>query len=285
MRVLLTGGSGDLGTLLALALVQRGDSPLNLDLRSPQAQNTGDYLHGSITERGLLAEAMQGVEAVVHIAAWHGIHEFRQTKDAYDFWDVNVTGTFNVFEAAQRAGVQRFVYISSTSIDERFGLYGHTKVLGEEIAQTYHERHQMNILTLRPRAFIPHWNKETYANFSAWANWFLGGAVHIEDVLQASLQALDALAQPLAYAALVLDGAHEYTAEDLANWQGLATFRKYYAPYEALALEHGLDPATKPSHYDISATHAILGYKPRYSLLNLLQELAQYGEAGSPRPF
>jgi nucleoside-diphosphate-sugar epimerase len=285
MRVLLTGGSGDLGTLLALDLLKRGDSPLNLDLRSPQAENTGEYRKGSITERGVLAEAMQGVDAVVHIAAWHGIHEFRQTKDADDFWDVNVTGTFNVFEAAHRAGVNKIIYISSTSIEERFGLYGHTKVLGEEIAQTYHERHRMNVLTLRPRAFIPHWNRETYSNFIEWAKWFWGGAVHIEDVKQATLKALDRLKTPVDYAALVIDGAHEYSDEDLANWQGLESFRKYYAPYEALVLRHGLDPALKPSHYDMRETNEILGYQPEYSLLTLLQELEAYGGTGSARPF
>ena len=285
MRILLTGGSGDLGTLLALDLLRRGDSPVNLDLRPPQAENTGDYLQGSITERGILAETMQGVDAVVHIAAWHGLHEFRQSKDAYEFWDVNVTGTFNVFEAAHQAGVERVVYISSTSIAERFGLYGHTKVLGEEIAQAYHERHRMNVLSLRPRGFIPHWNRATYGNFIEWVQWFWGGAVHIQDVKQGALKALDKLAQPVDYAALVLDGAHEYTEEDLANWHGLTSFRKYYAAYEELALRYGLDPARKPSHYDISDTKAILGYAPGYSLRNLLQELEAYGEAGPPRPF
>jgi UDP-glucose 4-epimerase len=285
MRVLLTGGSGDLGSLLALDLLRRGDSPVNLDLRPPQAENTGEFISGSITERGILAEAMQTVDAVVHIAAWHGLHEFRQTKDAYDFWDVNVTGTFNVFEAAHRAGIERLVYISSTSVEERFGLYGHTKVLGEEIARTYHERHRMNVLTLRPRAFIPHWNKDTYSNFIEWAKWFWGGAVHIQDVKQGTLKALDSLSRPLDYAALVLDSAHEYTEGDLTDWQELESFRKYYAPYEELALRYGLDPALKPSHYDMSNTKAILDYKPEYSLLNLLQELETYGEAGSPRPF
>jgi nucleoside-diphosphate-sugar epimerase len=285
VRVLLTGGSGDLGTLLALDLLRRGDSPLNLDVRPPQAQNTGDYLQGSITERGILARAMQGADAVVHIAAWHGVHEFRQSKDAYQFWDVNVTGTFNVFETAYRGGVERVVHISSTSVGERFGLYGHTKVLAEEIARTYHERHQMNVLSLRPRAFIPHWNKETYSNFIEWARWFWGGAVHVQDVKQGALKALDRLGQPVDYAALVLDAAHEYTEEDLTNWQGLETFRKYYAAYEGLVLRYGLDPARKPSHYEIGGTRAILGYEPDYSLLNLLQELEVYGEAGPPRPF
>ena len=47
----------------------------------------------------------------------------------------NVTGTMNVFEAAHRAGVTQVVYLSSTSVRNHASLYGHTKVLGEEIAQ------------------------------------------------------------------------------------------------------------------------------------------------------
>ncbi len=287
MRVLLTGGSGDLGTLVALEVQQRGDLTVNLDVRPPQTSETGQFIAGSITDRAVLAEAMQGVDVVVHIAAWHGVHEFRGTKDAYDFWDVNVTGTFNVFEAALRAGVTNVVYISSTSIDEPFGLYGHTKILGEEIARTYHARHAMHVLTLRPRAFIPHWNSATYASYREWIEWFWDGAVHIQDVKRAVLLAIDTLMThpPHDYHALVIDGAYEYTSDDLAHWQGIETFRKYYAPYEALLQKHGLVPDRKPSRYDISDTNAVLGYEPTFSLLNLLQELAMYGEAGPPRPF
>jgi nucleoside-diphosphate-sugar epimerase len=41
--------------------------------------------------------------------AWHGIHEDRGEKDAYDFVDLNVRGTFEVFEAAASAGIGKVV--------------------------------------------------------------------------------------------------------------------------------------------------------------------------------
>ena len=185
MRILLTGGAGDLGLLLARELSQRGDTPVCLDIRPPSVQR-GEFVPGSITDRALLAQTMPGIDVVVHIAAWHGIHEVTGQRDAFDFWDVNVTGTFNVLETAVRAGVHKVVFISSTSVEDRHGIYGHTKVLGEEMAQTYAVRHGMEIITLRPRAFIPHWNKTVYKNYVEWAHWFWAGAVHINDVVQAT---------------------------------------------------------------------------------------------------
>jgi nucleoside-diphosphate-sugar epimerase len=160
MHVLLTGGSGDLGTVLTPVLEARGDTPLRLDIVPPTDQR-GVYLAGSILDRDGLTRCLAGVDSVVHMAAWHGIHDTTRHTDVYAFWDLNVTGTFNVFEAAHRAGVTQVVYLSSTSVRHRASLYGHTKVLGEEIAQTYGTRHGMQVVTLRPRGFIPHWNRAT----------------------------------------------------------------------------------------------------------------------------
>src|SRR5436305_567017 len=82
-----------------------------------------------------------------------------------------------------------------------------------------------------------------------------------------------ALATPLV---LTVDGAYEYTDEDLRNWDKEGpgtTFRKYYAEYHDLAVRQGLDPARKPAKLDITETRQRLGYEPLYSLKNLLVEL------------
>jgi nucleoside-diphosphate-sugar epimerase len=288
VRVLLTGGAGDLGTVLTPALEHQGATAVRLDI-VPPADHRGVYVAGSVLDRSCLNAALSGVDAIVHIAAWHGIHETSGRKAAYDFWDLNVTGTFNVFEAAARAGVKQVVFISSTSIRNRYSLYGHTKVLGEEIAHTYAVRHAMQVVTLRPRGFIPHWNRVTYASFIEWAQWFWRGAVHIDDVTQAVLKSLDLLARSALQRDLVLvvDGAYDYTDEDLQQWDCHGpgtTFRKYYPQYYDLAVRHGLDPATKPHKLEMTATQQWLGYVPRYSLRHLLEELERYGPAGPPGP-
>lgn len=287
-KTLLTGGSGDLGSLVAKAIDAAGDTAIRLDVRPP-VNPQGVYVAGSILDRDVLAGSLQGVSAVVHIAAWHGIHEFKKQKDVYDFWDLNVTGTFYVFEAAARAGIRQMVYISSTSVEERDGVYGHTKVLGEEIARTYAARHGMSVITLRPRAFIPHWNKDVYGSFIEWARWFWPGAVHIHDVVQGVMNSLDLLKRTELeeHITLTLDGAYEYSDEDLRSWDEAgtgSTFRKYYAAYEALVQGYELDPTVKPTRYDMSETQRWLGYQPAYSLKNLLQELEQFGTEGPPSP-
>lgn len=288
MRILLTGGASDLSTVLTPLLDQRGDTVLRLDIRPPTATG-GVYLPGSILNRACLASALLDVDCIVHIAAWHGVHDAEGLKDVYAFWDLNVTGTFNVFEAAARAGIQRMVYLSSSSVRHRHSIYGHSKVLGEEIAHTYAARHAMNVVTLRPRGFIPHWNRATYASFVEWAQWFWRGAVHIDDVAQAVLKSLDLLASTTLDHCLVLpvDGAYDYTDKDLQHWDENGpgtTFNTYYSAYNDLALQHGLDPAQKPTVLDLSETRKWLDYRPTYSLRNLLEELARYGIKGPPAP-
>ena len=101
MKVLLTGGSGDLGQTLLPKLLDRGDTPVILDVRAPRALKPGAaFIQGSILARPKLTGIFRGCDCVVHIAAWHGIHEDRGDRNAYDFFDLNVRGTFEVFEAA-----------------------------------------------------------------------------------------------------------------------------------------------------------------------------------------
>lgn len=290
MRILLTGGSGDLGQTLAPMLLDNSDTPVILDIRAPRDLKPGAvFIRGSILDRPKLTEAMSGCDCIVHIAAWHGIHESRGEKNAYDFFDLNVRGTFEVFEAAVSLGISRIVYISTTSVDKPRTLYGRSKILAERIAEDYVRCNNMNVITLRPRAFIPHWNHSAYANFVEWARWFWRGAVHIDDVASAVLLSLELISrQKLAeHPVLTLDGAYEYTDADLACWDADgpgSTFRKYYAEYYDLAMSYGLDPAARPFRLDISETVRWLGYKPSYSLARLLAELAAYRDGRLPGP-
>ena len=114
MKVLLTGGSGDLGQTLVPLLVRRGDVPVIFDLRSPDDSKGEVFIQGSILDREKLYEACRGCDCIVHIAAWHGIHEVRGEKDSYDFFDLNVRGTFEVLEAAASLGANNIVFISTT---------------------------------------------------------------------------------------------------------------------------------------------------------------------------
>jgi len=289
MKVLLTGGSGNLGQALAPRLLDKGDAPVILDVRAPPSLNKGAvFVEGSILDRSKLTDIFRGCDCIVHIAAWHGIHEDRGEKDAYDFFDVNVRGTFEVFEAAASADVGKVIFISTTSIYRLDTRYGSSKILAERIAEDYRKHRLMKVVTLRPRGFIPYWDRAVYTKYSDWARWFWKGAVHIDDVAAAVILSVDLLSrQQLArQVVLTLDSAYEYTEVDLQHWDAEgpgSTFRKYYPDYYDLALSYGLDPALKPTRLDISETVRWLGYEPAYSLANLLSELAAFGDIGPPR--
>ncbi len=297
MRVLLTGGAGDLGQMLCSSLIGMGHTPVVFDIKAPPAakQAAGaipstqsiEYINGSIINREQLRSSMAEVDTVVHIAAWHGIHEHRKEKDAYDFWDLNATGTFNVFQSATECGVNDIVFVSSTSIDDRYGIYGHSKIIGEELARAYADRHAKNIITLRPRAFIPPWNKSAYSTFIEWAKWYWKGAVHISDVNQSVVKSIEFLSSQSeklkAPLFLTVDGAYQYTEEDLENWDAEgpgSTFRNYYNQFYELAVSLGFDPTLKPKRLDISDTTRLINYRPLYSLKTLLLELKMYGAEG-----
>jgi len=288
MKVLLTGGSGNLGQTLVPMLLANGDMPAILDVRAPPHLNKrAVFIEGSVLDRSKLTEIFRGCDCIVHIAAWHGIHEDRGEKNAYDFFDLNVCGTFEVFEAAASAGIGKIIFISTTSVYRPDTRYGSSKILAEQIAEDYRRHRLMNVVTLRPRGFIPYWDRAVYAKYSDWARWFWKGAVHIEDVAAAVILCLDLLSrrQPDQQLVLTLDSAYEYTDADLDHWDAEgpgSTFRKYFPEYYDLALSYGLDPALKPNKLDISETVRWLRYKPSYSLANLLSELAAYGDSGPP---
>ncbi len=285
MKVLLTGGAGDLGQTLVPGLLARGDTPVILDIRAPR--RAGAFIQGSILDRPTLRDALLGCDAIVHIAGWHGIHEERGEKNAYDFFDLNVRGTFEVFEAAAALGINKIVYISTTSVRTPDTLYARGKRLAERIAEDYRCCNDMNVIILRPRGFIPFWNKDVYTKYSDWARWFWKGAVHIDDVASAVLLSLDLMARRSLDQTLTLplDSAYEYTDADLEHWDADgagSTFRKYYPDHYDLAVSYGLDPAVKPFRLDISETVRWLGYKPSYSLACLLAELSAHGDHGPP---
>lgn len=289
MQVLLTGGAGDLGQTLVPRLLRNGDAPVILDVRAPRDTGSGAvFIEGSVLDRSRLRAFLRDTDCIVHIAAWHGVHEARGEKDAYDFFDLNVRGTFEVFEAAACLGIDKIVYISTTSVRSPHTLYGRSKILAERIAADYAQHRDMNVITLRPRGFIPFWNRDTYANYIDWARWFWQGAVHIDDVAAAVMSSVDRLSRQAIrnHPVLTLDSAYEYTDADLEQWDADgpgSTFRKHYPEYYDLARSYGLDPASKPIRLDISAAVHCLGYKPSYSLACLLAELAAYGDKGPPR--
>lgn len=110
---LVTGGCGFIGRHLVEQLAARGERVRVLDLRSVAASRDGiEQVVGSIADPAAVARAMDGCERVFHLAANPNLW----APDPKSFDTVNHHGTRRVLEAAQKAGVRRFVYTSTESI-------------------------------------------------------------------------------------------------------------------------------------------------------------------------
>ena len=117
MKVLVTGGTGFTGKALIKRLVDEGNDVITVDdkdgLDSEEIKGWGVKLvKGSVTDKKLMDELMQGVEVVFHIAA--AFRELDVSNRVYH--DVNVEGTRNVLESAYKLKVLKFVYVSTCGV-------------------------------------------------------------------------------------------------------------------------------------------------------------------------
>jgi nucleoside-diphosphate-sugar epimerase len=127
MCVLVTGGSGFIGSHLVEGLLQRGADVRVLDnlttghranlarvLTGREGQGKFTFIEGDITDRATVREAVKGVDYVLHQAALPSVQ--RSVEDPVISNLVNVEGTLNVLMAARDLGVKRVVYASSSSV-------------------------------------------------------------------------------------------------------------------------------------------------------------------------
>jgi UDP-glucose 4-epimerase len=169
-RVLITGGAGTVGSTLADHLVSLDPAEIvvldnftrgrkeNLAWCREHARVT--IIEGDIRDARLVAEITEGIDVVFHEAAIRLPHCTREPRLALE---VMVDGTFNVVEAAERAGVRKVVAASSASVygmAERFPttedhplgsrtLYGAAKVFGENLLRSFYDQHRLDYVALR----------------------------------------------------------------------------------------------------------------------------------------
>lgn len=113
MKVLVTGGGGFLGQAIVRQLLERGDSVSTINRSDyPDLAELGVTCHrGDIADRKAVMAAVEGVEAVIHVAAKAGPGLY-----APDFVAANVIGTGNVIDACREHGVRLLVHTSSPSV-------------------------------------------------------------------------------------------------------------------------------------------------------------------------
>jgi nucleoside-diphosphate-sugar epimerase len=178
-KVLITGGSGFLGINLVRHLMSKGVTDIrSLDLAPfdyPERDKV-ECLTGDIRDPAAVARAMQGVTWVVHTAAALPLYK----KE--DIYSTDIEGTRTLLAAAEAAGVERFVHVSSTAVygipdhhplletDQLQGVgpYGEAKIAAEEECLKFRGQ-GMCVPIIRPKSFIGPERLGVFALFYDWA--------------------------------------------------------------------------------------------------------------------
>ena len=127
----MTGGTGFIGSRVIKRLRERGDEVVAL-VRSPgKASGLADQgvvlVEGDLSSDDAIKRGTEGADAVFHIGAVYKVGIPKEEQPP--MWDANVTGTERILDAAEAAGVQRIVYVSTGNV------FGDTK--GEVVDETY----------------------------------------------------------------------------------------------------------------------------------------------------
>jgi len=299
MKSLVTGSSGHLGEGLVRALRDVGGDVAGLDVvPGPFTANVG-----SIADRSFVARCMAGVRTVFHAATLHKPHV--ATHGRQEFVDTNITGTLNLLEEAVGAGVESFVYTSTTSV---FGdalvpppghaaawitedvvpipknIYGVTKAAAEDLCQLFHRNRKLPCIVLRTSRFFPEEDdnaavRESYTDGNVKLNEFLYRRVDVEDVVSAHLLAAEH-APAIGFRKYVISATTPFTREDLAELRRdvPAVTRRKVPAYEAAYARRGwkMVPSIDRVYVNERARRD-LGWKPRHDFKSLVAQL----DAGS----
>lgn len=308
---LVTGGAGFIGSNLCEVLLDKGYKVRCLDDLSNGHQHNIDlfiehpnyhFIKGDIRELDTCLKATEGVDYVLHQAAWGSVPRSIEMPLWYE--ETNIKGTLNMLEASRQNGVQKFVYASSSSVygDEPnlpkkegregnvLSPYALTKKVNEEYAKLYTDLYGLDTYGLRYfnvfgrrqdpdgayAAVIPKFLKQLLADERPTINGDGKQSrdfTYIENVIEANLKALKAPSEAAGEAFNIAYGGREYLID----------------VYHALtkALEKEIDPIFGPeragdikhSNADITKAQEMLGYAPDYSFEQGIQEaIAWYRE-------
>jgi UDP-glucose 4-epimerase len=172
LKILITGGCGFIGANLCEYLLHKGGYELRVldDLSAGRreyldrvARHTGgeiELVEGDIRDRAMVDRAVQGVDAVAHLAAKTSVVD--SLHDPEGVFQVNVMGTLNLLQACRKHGVERFVFASSNAavgdqappIDEKkvpapISPYGASKLAGEALCAAYFGSFGIKAVALR----------------------------------------------------------------------------------------------------------------------------------------
>jgi UDP-glucose 4-epimerase len=303
MKILVTGSSGHLGeAVMRVVAEDPGREAVGLDLLpGPFTQVVADLADREAVRRALTEH---GITAIVHAATLHKPHVGSHARQ--QFVDTNVTGTLNLLEEAVAAGVDRFVFTSTTSAFGRAltpgdrqpaawitedvvpiprNVYGVTKTSAEGLCELVYRDTRLPVLILRTSRFFPEQDdrdevRAAYPDANLKVNELLYRRVDIEDAVQAHLLALDRAPQ-LGFDRYIISATTPFHRDDALALQDdapavvAAKFPHYADIYDKLGWT--MFPRIERV-YDNAHARAGLGWTPRWDFAYALDRLA----AGEP---
>jgi UDP-glucose 4-epimerase len=160
MKVLITGGSGFIGSYLVKHLLEQGHEVKVLDLQKPDIEHKKlEFVNKSVMDE--LAEDIHGCDIVYHFAAMLGVDN--SDKRPLETMRINLEGSVNVFKSAVEANVKRMIYASSSevygeprelpigedSVKGPVSAYGVSKLAAEIYAKAYNHEFGTDIKIVR----------------------------------------------------------------------------------------------------------------------------------------
>ena len=167
MNILVTGGCGFIGLKFAKKLLEKKHSVYLMDVNAePLKKQPGwekiTFIPGTVTCQAHLVNALKEhkIQWLVHLAARLSAPS---EEDPWSTFEVNVRGLYHALEAARICGVERFVFTSSlasyglhlppvvddVTIQRPIGMYGVTKVFGEQLGAFYRRRFGLDFRCIR----------------------------------------------------------------------------------------------------------------------------------------
>jgi UDP-glucose 4-epimerase len=303
-KVLVTGSAGHLGEALMRTLRARERPVVGMDIKeSPFTDRVG-----SITDRAFVRESMRGVGTVMHAATLHKPHVGTHTKQ--DFIDTNITGTLVLLEAAAAAGVERFLYTSTTStfggaltpaagepaawvteevVPVARNIYGVTKLAAEGLCELFSRTERLPTVVLRTSRFFPEDDdsatvRSKYSTANAQANEFLYRRVDIEDIVAAHLLA-EEKARDLGFRRYIISATTPFRRTDLAALRNnaAAVVHALFPEAEEIYAKQGwkLFPTIDRVYVNERAVKE-LGWRPHYDFQYVLKCLRNGSDFRSP---
>lgn len=179
---LVTGAAGFIGSHVAELLLARGDTVVGLDnfnsYYDPQRKRTNvqevqqsvdgaanwKFVEGDVRDRELLQRLFEeySFDAIIHLAAMAGVRA--SVEDPHLYYEVNVTGSLNLLEAARKHAIGNFVFASTSSVygnteqipfvetdpcDRPLAPYAASKRAVEMLGFTYHHLYNQNFSAVR----------------------------------------------------------------------------------------------------------------------------------------